>query len=86
MDLLEGFIIVSCIVSSGSGIIIQPNRKPPLGFDNKLLKNFLGHELAFNFYHKFQQLFMQLAVFFMFFFDILSFFRFLQHQESHKLL
>ena len=38
------FVIVIIQVFGASGV-----RKPPLGFGNKLLENFFGHGLIFNF-------------------------------------
>ena len=43
--------------------VFQPNRKSPLGFDNKLLENVFGHGLVFNFYYRKYKNFMQLAIF-----------------------
>ena len=39
---ISAFFKKTCNFASGV-------RKPPLGFDNKLLKKFIGHEIAFSF-------------------------------------
>ena len=47
---------------------LQPNRKSPLGFDNKLLEMFYGHALVFSFhYPKFLKFWYATCNFFKFF-------------------